>query len=60
MICGVGFGLFQSPNNRLMMTSAPRDRSGGAGGMLATARLTGQSVGAALAAILIGTGARLI
>ncbi|UKV16840.1 MFS transporter [Thalassospiraceae bacterium SW-3-3] len=56
MICGVGFGLFQSPNNRLMMTSAPRDRSGGAGGMLATARLTGQSVGAALAAILIGTG----
>ena len=56
MVCGVGFGLFQSPNNRLMMTSAPRDRSGGAGGMLATARLTGQSIGAALAAILIGTG----
>lgn len=56
VVCGLGFGLFQAPNNRLMMTSAPRDRSGGAGGMLATARVTGQSVGAALAAILIGTG----
>lgn len=57
-LCGIGFGLFQAPNNRLMLTSAPRDRSGGASGMLSTARLTGQSVGAALAAILIGTGGR--
>lgn len=55
-VCGAGFGLFQAPNNRLMLTSAPRDRSGGASGLLSTARLTGQSVGAALAAILIGTG----
>jgi DHA2 family multidrug resistance protein-like MFS transporter len=54
-ICGAGFGLFQAPNNRLLLTSAPRDRSGGASGLLATARLTGQSIGAALAAILIGT-----
>lgn len=38
-----------------MLTSAPRDRSGGASGLLSTARLTGQSIGAALAAILIGT-----
>ena len=53
-LCGVGFGLFQAPNNRLMLTSAPRDRSGGASGMLSTARLTGQSIGAATAAILIG------
>ncbi|QPO13286.1 MFS transporter [Thalassospira sp. A40-3] len=55
-LCGAGFGLFQAPNNRLMLTSAPRERSGGASGLLSTARLTGQSVGAALAAILIGTG----
>jgi len=53
-LCGAGFGLFQAPNNRLMLTSAPRDRSGGASGLLSTARLTGQSIGAALAAILIG------
>ncbi|MCC9623114.1 MFS transporter [Thalassospira sp. MA62] len=55
-LCGAGFGLFQAPNNRLMMTSAPKARAGGASGMLSTARLTGQSVGAAIAAILIGTG----
>ncbi|WP_417805802.1 MFS transporter [Thalassospira lucentensis] len=54
-VCGAGFGLFQAPNNRLILTSAPRDRAGGASGLLSTARLTGQSIGAALAAILIGT-----
>ncbi|MDE2406060.1 MAG: MFS transporter [Sphingomonadales bacterium] len=45
-LCGVGFGLFQSPNNRAMIASAPRGRSGAAGGMLATARLLGQTTGA--------------
>lgn len=52
-VCGVGFGLFQSPNNRMMLTSAPRERAGAAGGMLGTARLTGQTLGAVLAAILM-------
>jgi DHA2 family multidrug resistance protein-like MFS transporter len=51
-LCGVGFGLFQSPNNRLMLTSAPLERAGAAGGMLGTARLTGQTTGAVLTAIL--------
>ena len=50
-ICGFGFGFFQSPNNRTMLSSAPMARSGAAGGMLATARLTGQTIGATLAAI---------
>ncbi len=50
-VCGLGFGLFQSPNNRTMLSAAPLGRSGAAGGMLATARLTGQSIGATLAAI---------
>jgi MFS transporter, DHA2 family, multidrug resistance protein len=50
-ICGLGFGFFQSPNNRTMLSSAPLGRSGAAGGMLATARLTGQTIGATLAAI---------
>jgi DHA2 family multidrug resistance protein-like MFS transporter len=45
-LCGLGFGLFQSPNNRLIVSSAPRNRSGAAGGMLATARLLGQTLGA--------------
>jgi DHA2 family multidrug resistance protein-like MFS transporter len=50
VICGVGFGLFQSPNNHTIITSAPHHRAGAASGMLGTARLTGQSLGAALLA----------
>jgi DHA2 family multidrug resistance protein-like MFS transporter len=49
---GIGFGLFQSPNNRAMLSSAPRSRSGGASGMLGTARLLGQTIGASLVALL--------
>jgi len=45
-LCGLGFGLFQSPNNRTIVSSAPKPRSGAAGGMLATARLLGQTTGA--------------
>lgn len=52
MLCGAGFGLFQSPNNHTIITAAPRQRSGGASGMLGTARLLGQSVGAALVALM--------
>ena len=49
-ICGIGFGLFQSPNNHTIITSAPHHRAGAASGMLGTARLTGQASGAALLA----------
>ncbi|TKC83085.1 MFS transporter [Trinickia terrae] len=53
-LCGAGFGIFQSPNNRTLLASAPRERSGGASGMLGTARLTGQTLGAALVALIFG------
>ncbi len=49
-LCGVGFGLFQSPNNHTIVSSAPLARSGAASGMLGTARLTGQTFGAVLLA----------
>lgn len=52
MACGARFGLFQSPNNHLLLSSAPPQRAGSASGMLATARLTGQTTGAALVALL--------
>ncbi|TCV99999.1 MFS transporter [Biostraticola tofi] len=52
MLCGAGFGLFQSPNNHIIITAAPRHRSGGASGMLSTARLFGQTLGAALVAMM--------
>jgi MFS transporter, DHA2 family, multidrug resistance protein len=51
-MCGFGFGLFQAPNNRAILGSAPRERSGGASGMLGTARLLGQTAGAALMALM--------
>jgi DHA2 family multidrug resistance protein-like MFS transporter len=59
-VCGAGFGFFQSPNNRAMVTAAPMQRSGAAGGALATARLLGQTAGAVTTAMffhLAGTKA---
>ena len=53
-ICGGGFGFFQSPNLKALMASAPPGRSGGASGIVATARLLGQSTGAALVALCFG------
>jgi DHA2 family multidrug resistance protein-like MFS transporter len=52
-ICGIGFGLFQSPNMHAIMSAAPMSRSGGASGILAASRLVGQSLGAALVAYLM-------
>jgi DHA2 family multidrug resistance protein-like MFS transporter len=37
-----------------MITSAPLSRSGGASGMLGTARLLGQTIGATLVALIFG------
>jgi DHA2 family multidrug resistance protein-like MFS transporter len=51
-LCGVGFGFFNTPNNRAILTSAPPARTGGASGMQATARLLGQTMGAALVALV--------
>ncbi|MGH6737456.1 MAG: MFS transporter, partial [Bradyrhizobium sp.] len=50
-ICGIGFGLFQTPNMKALMSNAPPHRSGSASGIVATARLIGQTTGAALAAL---------
>ncbi|WP_061959337.1 MFS transporter [Cupriavidus pauculus] len=53
-VCGAGFGFFQSPNLKALMASAPRERAGGASGVVATARLLGQATGAALVALSFG------
>lgn len=52
ILCGAGFGLFQTPNNSTIISSAPHLRSGGASGMLGMARLTGQTLGTTLVAML--------
>src|SRR5262249_52610289 len=49
-----GFGMFSAPNNRLMMNSVPRERSGSAGGIIASTRTLGQTMGAALVALMFG------
>ncbi|CNK67787.1 Uncharacterized transporter [Yersinia aldovae ATCC 35236] len=66
ILCGAGFGLFQAPNNHTIISAAPQHRSGGASGMLGTARLLGQTSGAALVALMFnlfstsGTHASLV
>jgi len=52
VLCGAGFAMNQTPNNHTIVTSAPPSRSGAASGMLGTARLTGQSVGAVMVGIV--------
>ena len=53
-VCGIGFGFFQSPNLKALMSSAPPQRSGGASGIIGMARLIGQTSGAALVALCLG------
>jgi MFS transporter, DHA2 family, multidrug resistance protein len=55
IVCGLGFGFFQSPNNRELIGSAPREKSSSASGLLAALRVGGQTAGAAVVAILFGT-----
>lgn len=59
LICGTGFGFFQSPNLRAIISSAPPERSGGASGIVATSRLVGQAIGAALVALCFGISMQL-
>ncbi len=49
-VCGAGFGFFQAPNLRSIMVGVPPGRAGGASGIVATCRLLGQTIGAALVA----------
>jgi DHA2 family multidrug resistance protein-like MFS transporter len=57
VVCGIGFGFFQSPNNRELMGSAPRRQMGSAAGVLASVRLLGQTLGAALVAVVFDIAA---
>src|SRR3954466_12857201 len=72
-VCGCGFGFFQAPNMKALMSSAPAGRSGSAHGIVGTARrcgrgsgaapaaparLTGPTSGAALAALCFGLAGR--
>jgi DHA2 family multidrug resistance protein-like MFS transporter len=56
VLCGAGFGLFLSPNARLIIGSAPRERAASAGGLISTTRMTGQTLGATVVAALLALG----
>jgi DHA2 family multidrug resistance protein-like MFS transporter len=50
----MGFGLFQPPNNKAMIATAPKLRTGSASGMISVARLFGQTVGGMMVALILG------
>lgn len=58
-ICGIGFGFFQTPNNVVMVIATPVERTGAAGGMQSTARLTGQTMGSTLVSLIFSTAVAL-
>jgi MFS transporter, DHA2 family, multidrug resistance protein len=58
-LCGIGFGLFQTPNNTAIMTAGPIGRSGAASAMNAKARYVGWSLGSALVTLIFALGGEL-
>jgi len=52
-LCGIGIGLFGPPNLRQILSATPKHRTGAVGGLVGTNRLTGQSLGAAFAALVL-------
>lgn len=56
VILGIGSGLFQSPNNLLVMASVPSERLGVGGSLNALARNIGNNIGIALTTIILYSG----
>lgn len=54
---GLGFGLFQTPNNSAIMGAAPRHRMGIANGLLSLSRTLGQTTGVPLMGALFAAQA---
>jgi MFS family permease len=53
-LLGAGMGTFQTPNNNLLMSSVPRHRLGVGSSVLSIVRSLGYSVGATVAAMIVG------
>jgi EmrB/QacA subfamily drug resistance transporter len=52
-LLGLGMGIFQTPNNNLLMSSVPRERLGISSSFLSIVRSVGYSIGAALGATIV-------
>jgi DHA2 family multidrug resistance protein-like MFS transporter len=57
-LAGIGFGLFQAPNNGEMVGAAPAHKGASAGALLATLRVSGQTLGGSLVAIIFAWAER--
>jgi DHA2 family multidrug resistance protein-like MFS transporter len=55
-VCGIGYGIFLSPNARVVISAAPLARAASAGGLISTNRLVGQALGGTLLAALLAQG----
>ena len=53
VVCGLGYGFFQAPNNHEVMANASGPRSASASGVLASVRTLGQSLGSASFALIV-------
>ena len=53
----MGFGCFQSPNNREMLANVAREHASYASGVLSIVRTFGQCLGAAVVGVLLGAAA---
>jgi EmrB/QacA subfamily drug resistance transporter len=56
---GVGMGIFQTPNNNLLMSSVPRHRLGVGSSVLSIVRSLGYSLGATLATTIVSYSLRI-
>lgn len=56
IIMGIGNGMFQSPNNSLVMSSVPSNKVGIAGSLNALVRNIGQNTGVVVATLLLYSG----
>ena len=52
-LLGIGMGIFQTPNNNLLMSSVPRHRLGVGSSVLSIVRSVGYSLGATLATAIV-------
>ncbi|WP_165464628.1 MFS transporter [Enterobacter cloacae] len=60
LVCGMGFGCFQSPNNREMLSNVIREHASYASGVLSIMRTFGQCLGAAAVGVLLAADDRSI
>jgi len=55
-LCGAGYAAYTASNARLILANSPRDRAAPVGGLIATTRILGQSIGAMITAWTLKLG----